>query len=139
SRDGLNESVSRLLCILVVLRSLLTFRCLAVFFSFFFNDPATTEIYTLSLHDALPISEPRGLRGNRRLPRRGRDPRGLSSPLRRRDRKSTRLNSSHVSISYAVFCLKKKKQRDQHLHRMDDLDSRTDMHAIIVDILSVAL
>src|SRR3712207_7204355 len=76
---------------------------------FFFNDTATTEIYTLSLHDALPISpgpprsEPRAAAAAvearhepaRRLPR--------------RDRKSTRLNSSHANISYAVFCLKKKK------------------------------
>src|SRR2546421_6785579 len=93
---------------------------------FFFNDTATTEIYTLSLHDALPIyagpsssaffflaySSPAlcKLRLNRRrLPRRP-------------DRKSTRLNSSHDQISYAVFCLKKKKitnsqQWSAHLHR----------------------
>src|SRR5215208_1090330 len=69
---------------------------------FFFNDTATTEIYTLSLHDALPISavahrEPLG----RRAAPGGRD--------HDEDRKSTRLNSSHVAISYAVFCLKKKK------------------------------
>src|SRR6266705_199822 len=71
--------------------------------SFFFNDTATTEIYTLSLHDALPILAvrlpgpfPPG-RGPRRFPR------------GRRDRKSTRLNSSHRTSSYAVFCLKKKK------------------------------
>src|SRR5690348_18440065 len=75
-----------------------------LFFSFFFNDTATTEIYTLSLHDALPISRSRC--------RRGRGCRGCASPCgrsHRRDRKSTRLNSSHPSISYAVFCLKKKK------------------------------
>src|SRR3712207_7656952 len=83
---------------------------------FFFNDTATTEIYTLSLHDALPIYEPCGEE--------------VGSALRRswpylaslkllvhlltngnygyfRDRKSTRLNSSHANISYAVFCLKK--------------------------------
>src|SRR2546430_3796081 len=77
---------------------------------FFFNDTATTEIYTLSLHDALPIS-PR-----HRLPRRVR--RGRSEESRRcrqraqlQDRKSTRLNSSHSQISYAVFCLKKKKEQ----------------------------
>src|SRR3954452_25638038 len=73
---------------------------------FFFNDTATTEIYTLSLHDALPISSS------------GSNSRSTSSRLsfrtvdrgsRREDRKSTRLNSSHVRISYAVFCLKKKK------------------------------
>src|SRR6266568_8576015 len=72
------------------------------FFFFFFNDTATTEIYTLSLHDALPIS-----RGSRSP---GRPARRSAGPCPRRDRKSTRLNSSHSSISYAVFCLKKKKQ-----------------------------
>src|SRR6266704_2055154 len=68
---------------------------------FFFNDTATTEIYTLSLHDALPIcaTRCRGRRSRRRTCRSG------STTA---DRKSTRLNSSHVSISYAVFCLKKK-------------------------------
>src|SRR5437773_6364094 len=71
---------------------------------FFFNDTAPTEIYTLSLHDALPICGPcaAGLKtpncaGN--------------SPRRKTDRKSTRLNSSHITISYAVFCLKKKKNK----------------------------
>src|SRR3712207_7733343 len=85
---------------------------------FFFNDTATTEIYTLSLHDALPIWQGR-LRGAGRHPgRAGR--RGAVRPVllavqgargRRpglQDRKSTRLNSSHANISYAVFCLKKK-------------------------------
>src|ERR1041385_9407900 len=72
-----------------------------VFFFFFFNDPAPTEIYTLSLHDALPISC------------RGRGAAYTSPPCPPfppplRDRKSTRLNSSHGYISYAVFCLKKK-------------------------------
>src|SRR5215217_8728086 len=73
------------------------------FFFFFFNDTATTEIYTLSLHDALPIGSRRcGLSASGRcLPRRR-----APSP----DRKSTRLNSSHANISYAVFCLKKKKK-----------------------------
>src|SRR5438876_4833820 len=71
---------------------------------FFFYDTATTEIYTLSLHDALPISPPPAPRARREEPRlrRGRRRRG--------DRKSTRLNSSHPSISYAVFCLKKKSE-----------------------------
>src|SRR5574340_1556721 len=69
---------------------------------FFFNDTATTEIYTLSLHDALPISRERGTRAKSRTDTLlGRDPSG--------DRKSTRLNSSHQKISYAGFCLKKKK------------------------------
>src|SRR5947209_15709288 len=84
---------------------------------FFFNDPATTAIYTLSLHDALPIFhddsyQPMG-------------PMSLTAAMtwtegkaaddhaaaKNRDRKSTRLNSSHANISYAVFCLKKKKKR----------------------------
>src|SRR5215216_7248750 len=73
---------------------------------FFFNDTATTEIYTLSLHDALPIS-PR-LRARRTASGDTSTPR---TPTSRRDRKSTRLNSSHQIISYAVFCLKQKKFR----------------------------
>src|SRR5690349_22073189 len=79
---------------------------LLILFFFFFNDTATTEIYTLSLHDALPIypavhcnwREPDALLHV--------DPVGRPDGI---DRKSTRLNSSHVEISYAVFCLKKKK------------------------------
>src|SRR5256885_12113290 len=71
---------------------------------FFFNDTATTEIYTLSLHDALPILR-RGLQHRRRARQFLFDPRGIRHRL---DRKSTRLNSSHLVISYAVFCLKKK-------------------------------
>src|SRR3712207_8525379 len=83
----------------------------------FFNDTATTEIYTLSLHDALPISEAASAvslsdGGSRVLPdrRRRRDsrPLRLHSLRRRRDRKSTRLNSSHANNSYAGFCLQKK-------------------------------
>src|SRR5216684_7867377 len=83
----------------------LTFRG---FFFFFFNDTATTEIYTLSLHDALPISA----RARRRPP----SP-FWRRPWRCRDRKSTRLNSSHGYISYAVFCLKKKKTLPPALSR----------------------
>src|SRR3712207_8532794 len=97
--------------------------------SFFFNDTATTEIYTLSLHDALPISPPGGSHSAgttlattsccpcpcclaRRASRSAKAPRGPT------DRKSTRLNSSHANISYAVFCLKKKKRNttDIHIH-----------------------
>src|SRR2546430_11417184 len=81
---------------------------------FFFNDTATTEIYTLSLHDALPIlccwAPARGGRHDRR-PHQGWDGRrcrGGAAGRRARDRKSTRLNSSHSQISYAVFCLNKK-------------------------------
>src|SRR5579875_1003618 len=75
---------------------------LASYFLFFFNDTATTEIYTLSLHDALPICRPISWQPPR--PGSARKPRSSST-----DRKSTRLNSSHTVISYAVFCLKKKK------------------------------
>src|SRR3712207_8213846 len=103
-----------------------------IFFFFFFNDTATTEIYPLSLHDALPISPARGAgdRPPRRPPGRRRrghrlvraphppGPAVLLAHLRSgaapqpADRKSTRLNSSHANISYAVFCLKKKKKKN---------------------------
>src|SRR5690349_22441286 len=76
---------------------------------FVFSDTATTEIYTLSLHDALPISAA-AVHRRARAAARG-DPalrRHRTATARRGDRKSTRLNSSHVEISYAVFCLKKK-------------------------------
>src|SRR3712207_6989025 len=99
---------------------------------FFLNDTATTETYTLPLHDALPICLPphparaaavraprrrRGSGGGLRRRRRGLARRrpslergGVAPPA---DRKSTRLNSSHANISYAVFCLKKKKYMSQ--------------------------
>src|SRR5689334_24163962 len=100
-------------------------------FLFFFNDTATTEIYTLSLHDALPIcrlrcTPPSTPRPHRPLSRRctpswrrssGRRTTSRSSTgCPSRDRKSTRLNSSHSSISYAVFCLKKKKKKIHYLY-----------------------
>src|SRR2546426_2567827 len=106
------------------------------FFFFFFNDTATTEIYTLSLHDALPIC------GDRRVERREPDgwPRRIGGRprhhgrrrLRRHrlpdrqlqgDRKSTRLNSSHLVISYAVFCLKKKKKKTKKRYRITRYDA----------------
>src|SRR5690349_23454046 len=74
----------------------------------FSNATATPDIYTLSLHDALPISEARRRRTETRLRRRGPGLRLGERAERVGDRKSTRLNSSHVEISYAVFCLKKK-------------------------------
>src|SRR5438874_6343137 len=80
---------------------------------FFFNSTPTTEIYTLSLHDALPIlKDPRLIADQvEQARKRGVDPTLVESlDAARRDRKSTRLNSSHVEISYAVFCLKKKKR-----------------------------
>src|SRR2546429_1863092 len=80
---------------------------------FFFNDTATTEIYTLSLHDALPICEKAAdlITGHARTaPAAASEPgRGPAVASLAGDRKSTRLNSSHGYISYAVFCLKKKK------------------------------
>src|SRR5438874_7470107 len=88
---------------------------------FFFNDTATTEIYTLSLHDALPISDHVKTTTGTAITTEW----GLSLHLKRNnvsmlfdmassgDRKSTRLNSSHVEISYAVFCLKKKKKKNK--------------------------
>src|SRR2546430_7529827 len=79
-----------------------------LFFFFFFNDTATTEIYTLSLHDALPIC-PGACGAARRRARSTRRPDEARALSPSRDRKSTRLNSSHSQISYAVFCLKKKK------------------------------
>src|SRR2546430_12962007 len=79
---------------------------------FFFNDTATTEIYTLSLHDALPICVAHGVDEVVRPGREQTDMRAIDRRRRRDrpgiDRKSTRLNSSHSQISYAVFCLKKK-------------------------------
>src|SRR5260221_3517407 len=93
-----------------------------VFCFFFFNDTATTEIYTLSLHDALPIC------GLGQITQADQDFRALNARMKflwlpsripgleakftysHKDRKSTRLNSSHTVISYAVFCLKKKKK-----------------------------
>src|SRR3712207_8252676 len=105
---------------------------------FFFNDTATTEIYTLSLHDALPIlpmwiswiptiililvmvgfwvmfmqQSQGGGGGNRGVMNFGKSRAKLAAP----DRKSTRLNSSHANISYAVFCLKKKKKHKTVIH-----------------------
>src|SRR2546430_12142314 len=84
---------------------------------FFFNDTATTEIYTLSLHDALPICAassishcPRALWRNSAWIGPSRTPSAATAASPHADRKSTRLNSSHSQISYAVFCLKKKKE-----------------------------
>src|SRR5436305_9967423 len=78
---------------------------------FFFNDTATTEIYTLSLHDALPIFRHARLPSRRVQDGRAQRPCAGGARGATGDRKSTRLNSSHVRISYAVFCLKKKKNK----------------------------
>src|SRR5438034_8761351 len=88
-----------------------------LFFFFFFNATATTEIYTLSLHDALPISLAGGFaegtpdEARRRAMVAALTLIGALTVSRETDRKSTRLNSSHTVISYAVFCLKKKKKK----------------------------
>src|SRR2546430_12224893 len=79
----------------------------ALFFFFFFNDTATTEIYTLSLHDALPILKAVEFVQRHQIELAFDVVERLHVPA---DRKSTRLNSSHSQISYAVFCLKKKKK-----------------------------
>src|SRR3712207_7136350 len=105
---------------------------------FFFNDTATTEIYTLSLHDALPIFRRGIFNGHRQPTRMGGQilaeaasrvvvtvallaaGLGVAAPaiaIVLADRKSTRLNSSHANISYAVFCLKKKKPTARHPRR----------------------
>src|SRR3712207_8499009 len=109
----------------------------SILFFFFFNDTATTEIYTLSLHDALPISlaavqrllttlaptQSHGPGCGRLLAPDGRYEHAPMTALALQDRKSTRLNSSHANISYAVFCLKKKKNTyhqyftSMHSHR----------------------
>src|SRR3712207_8419040 len=102
--------------------------CVEVVIVFFFNDTATTEIYTLSLHDALPIYQAVNCHeAIVALCRERGDEHGMVKPLTALglialqtgnyarasalDRKSTRLNSSHANISYAVFCLKKKKKK----------------------------
>src|SRR3712207_7615110 len=85
---------------------------------FFFNDTATTEIYTLSLHDALPIcisQLPAGGAPARLTADGSPCPPWVCEPATE-DRKSTRLNSSHANISYAVFCLKKKTKHCTYLH-----------------------
>src|SRR2546426_3494120 len=101
---------------------------------FFFNDTATTEIYTLSLHDALPISmskstlRPTADESAFMWKKRTASERAFSISMRWAyrvisltvDRKSTRLNSSHLVISYAVFCLKKKKKKSYEFRELTD-------------------
>src|SRR3712207_7429562 len=94
---------------------------------FFFKDTATTEIYTLSLHDALPISVavlvhayvPASASGHAATAP-GAEPTISARGELRPDRKSTRLNSSHANISYAVFCLKNKNRNCQHIAHPHD-------------------
>src|SRR2546429_7226088 len=101
------------------------------FFFFFFNDTATTEIYTLSLHDALPILRTSWLSAAS-IPISNNLGFLIPSPddhqLRATtDRKSTRLNSSHGYISYAVFCLKKKKNTNHPTQNRKHPTPNTDM------------
>src|SRR5437899_6097015 len=100
SADLYISTISRIVCSLL---------CLSA--SFFSTQPSTTQIYPLSLHDALPIYSAEGFADD--LQPRLAGGQGAAVRYRRhrachRDRKSTRLNSSHLGISYAVFCLKKK-------------------------------
>src|SRR3712207_6966469 len=100
---------------------------MTIFCFFFFNDTATTEIYTLSLHDALPISMPYSRVWDASAAVKNPVPdahiyfrKAMMYPngdllVVYEDRKSTRLNSSHANISYAVFCLKKKKNLQKTL------------------------
>src|SRR2546430_8544514 len=108
-------------------------------FFFFFNDTATTEIYTLSLHDALPISPGSpsardrssttsngvGTKGGMRY---------ATAKTQSADRKSTRLNSSHSQISYAVFCLKKKKKIITTLYHLQSQQLYT-IHLLITTLI----
>src|SRR2546430_4225365 len=97
-------------------------------FFFFFNDPATTEISPLPLPDALPISPIRPVRSAASIKQSA----SSSPPLedRQRDRKSTRLNSSHSQISYAVFCLKKK------IKKYSDQERRKSLEFLITSVYS---
>src|SRR2546422_7973520 len=106
------------------------FLCLSFFI---FNDTATTEIYTLTLHDALPISTGWDIERWRRCSQGGFrsgicGKRSWWRPGATRDRKSTRLNSSHGYISYAVFCLKKKKKTKNSSDRVGLLPRRAIHH-----------
>src|SRR5689334_24599454 len=102
----------------------------SIFLVFFLDEPATPGIYTLSLHDALPIFArgDRAAPGRRRVGERAAQDRAVG--LEREDRKSTRLNSSHSSISYAVFCLKKKRELlREHSRQERRLSGRRELQA----------
>src|SRR2546430_13078170 len=100
---------------------------------FFFNDTATTEIYTLSLHDALPIwKSAAGQERPKSVPPPACGGTACNFPrwTWRRDRKSTRLNSSHSQISYAVFCLKKKNGNPEYEWAADN--ARWNQHVLVI-------
>src|SRR5437762_10222959 len=106
---------------------------LTYLFFFFFNDTAATEIYTLSLHDALPISEV--VDASIRIVRVVDEHRRTTKVRPRQDRKSTRLNSSHRCISYAVFCLKKKKKKIYSTILLRSKVSCTNIHTVILPFI----
>src|SRR5256885_7061983 len=105
---------------------------------FFFNDTATTEIYTLSLHDALPIWRHADAldQSTENDEEPGEGEQSEEEAPKHLDRKSTRLNSSHLVISYAVFCLKKKKQQiqnnTQNTLQSSDRDSQLTAHNLTI-------
>src|SRR2546430_13410203 len=110
---------------------------LAHYFFFFFNDTATTEIYTLSLHDALPIFRVAKARAAQQFT----DQVGChpgDSLVALGDRKSTRLNSSHSQISYAVFCLKKKNDHRTSEFRGHREHTQADVSSLLWQHLSHA-
>src|SRR2546428_12778652 len=115
-RWTLQDALAFLLLLSLFLPSLLimfipsTFKRPVSSWFFFFNDTATTEIYTLSLHDALPISRWCATVMVACFVAAPLCAQGSGGATKHADRKSTRLNSSHDQISYAVFCLKKKKK-----------------------------
>src|SRR3712207_8725311 len=112
--------------------------CRHLYICFFFNDTATTEIYTLSLHDALPISKlpppPRSPQKSSLFSPGEDQPDGLAAVA---DRKSTRLNSSHANISYAVFCLKKKNAPRKVSQSLFTLLQYKDLTSILVTLCSI--
>src|SRR5437870_8091607 len=108
--------------------------CVIVFLFFFFNDTATTEIYTLSLHDALPISAIATIEtalGSGPFASNTTFVNAVLLDVFFGDRKSTRLNSSHVAISYAVFCLKKKKKKNTQTTHHNTQVNKLPTHILI--------
>src|SRR5437773_3963883 len=105
---------------------------------FFFSATATTEIYTLSLHDALPILliyVVSGFSGSADISNNQIYNVTSNAWITGTDRKSTRLNSSHITISYAVFCLKKKNHKSPqitYLRSQHHIPTICDLHAILL-------